>query len=259
MEITKFKKLKNNLYEVIFQDKTKLKFYDDTIIKFNLLINKKIDANKLKEILNYNNGIDAYYKALKYINIRLRTKNEITKYLTKNNYDKKIIDEVIDRLEKEKYLDDDLYIRAYINDQVTLTLKGPMLIYKELVKLGFAKDKIQNYLGNFTDDVWQEKITKIIGKKIKSNHNLSSKMLKINIKNYLINQGFNSEIVNKELANFDYVDSLDILEKEYMRQYRKLKNKYQGKELSNKIKYNLYKKGFEMSRIEDLLTSKDEF
>ena len=69
MEIVKFKKIKNNLYEVIFQDGSKLKFYDDTIIKFNLLINKKIDANKLKEILNYNNGIDAYYKALKYINM----------------------------------------------------------------------------------------------------------------------------------------------------------------------------------------------
>ena len=42
MKIEKFKKKKNNIYEIILSDNTSLSFYDDTILKYNLLLTKDI-------------------------------------------------------------------------------------------------------------------------------------------------------------------------------------------------------------------------
>ena len=75
MEIVKLSKKSNNLYKIEFSDNTSLNFYDDTIIKYNLLINKKLDAKTFKEIIAYNDEVSAYYKAINYIKQKLRTKN----------------------------------------------------------------------------------------------------------------------------------------------------------------------------------------
>ena len=254
MEIKKFKKKKSNLYELLFTDNTTLNLYDDTIIKYNLLVSKTINKQKLLEIIAYNNILEAYYKAVKYLTIKLRTKKEIENYLLKNNYNKDTIKEVILRLEKEKYLNNDIYIKAYINDSINLTSKGPNLIKKELEHLGFKENEYNNYL-DIDNNIWQEKINKIINKKIKSNHNYSSKVLVNKIKEYLIKQGFYLNDINVCLNNFDFVDNDDILNKEITKEYRKLSKKYENEELKIKIKYNLYRKGFDMSKIEEILTS----
>ena len=43
-----------------------------------------------------------------------------------------------------------------------------------------------------------------------------------------------------------------LMEKEYQKEYKKLNKKYNGKELENKIKYNLYKKGFSLNDIDKI-------
>ena len=73
MEIVKLSKKSNNLYKIEFSDNTSLNFYDDTIIKYNLLINKKLDAKTFKEIIAYNDEVSAYYKAINYIKQKLTT------------------------------------------------------------------------------------------------------------------------------------------------------------------------------------------
>ena len=67
MEIVKFKKLKTNLYEIHLNNETIISLYDDVIVKYNLLVNKKLDDKKLEEIVNYNNSLDAYYQSIKYL------------------------------------------------------------------------------------------------------------------------------------------------------------------------------------------------
>lgn len=249
MEIVKLIKKNKNVYQVKFSDNTSLNFYDDTIINYNLLVNKEISDLQIKEIINYNNKIDAYYKALSYINVKLRTKNEIRKKL--KDYDKNIIDEVIEKLESQKYLDDELYIKSYINDQINLTLNGPKKILFELEKLGF-KD-IYKYMYMFDDVNWQEKIEKIISKKVKSNHNLSVIMLKNKIKNDLINLGYSKDLFQDVVENYVLLDNEEIINKEINKFKKKYKNKYSEEEMNYKLKYYLNQKGFNTEMINDLL------
>ena len=249
MEIVKLIKKNKNVYQVKFSDNTSLNFYDDTIINYNLLANKNIDDLQIKDIINYNNKIDAYYKALNYINIKLRTKNEIRKKL--RDYDKSIVDDVINMLEKQKYLNDEMYIKSYINDQINLTLNGPKKILYDLENKGF-KD-LDKYSSLLVDVNWQEKITKIITKKEKSNHNLSIKFLKIKIEKDLLNLGYSKDLYQDALDNYEFLDNVEIINKEINKYKKKYKDKYDEEKLKNKLKYYLYQKGFDINNFDDLL------
>ena len=109
-------------------------------------------------------------------------------------------------------------------------------------------------LTTITKKIWQERIAKIIQKKINSNHNLSSRLLKEKIKQYLIKEGYFLEDILAKLENFTFMDDEDILTKEFFKTFNKLKTKYEGEILLEKIKYTLYRKGFELAKIEDLIS-----
>lgn len=217
MEIIRYKKLKNNVYEITLKDNTTVKLYDNTILKYNLLINKKITNKTYQEIINYNNNLDAYYKSIKYLTIKLRSETEIRKYLTKKEYDYNIINSTIIRLKKENYINDDIFLKSYINDKINLTLDGPYKIKRNLINLGFKEEDINKYLNLDNTD----RIIKIINKKIKQNNKYNTTTLKQNIYNYLINQGYSKEEFIK------YIDNIKIDDNKYLsKDIDKLINKY---------------------------------
>ena len=249
MEIKKFKKLKNNIYELELDNGSLVKLYDDVIVKYSLLINKKIDSKLLDEITKYNTSLDAYYLSLKYISKKLRCEKEIEKYLTKLDFNKDVIDKTISKLNKDGYLKHDIYIKSYINDIYNFNNYGPDKIKFNLRELGFNLNEIEPYL---EDKDFRSKAIKIIDKKVKANHKLSNYMLKQNISNYLINLGYSKDIFYDYLDNIK-INNKDILVKEASNYIKKYSKKYQNKELLYFVKDKLYKKGYNSVEIDEVL------
>ena len=102
MKIIKYTKKNKNTYEITLENKEIINIYDELILKYDLLITKELDDYTKKLILEENTYYEAYYKALKYLSIKMRTNLEITKYLS--NYPSNIIDKVITKLYEENYL-----------------------------------------------------------------------------------------------------------------------------------------------------------
>ncbi len=249
MEIKKFKKLKNNIYELELDNGSLVKLYDDVIVKYSLLINKKINSKLLDEITKYNTSLDAYYLSLKYISKKLRCEKEIEKYLTKLEFNKDVIDKTISKLNKDGYLKHDIYIKSYINDIYNFNNYGPDKIIFNLRELGFNLNEIEPYL---EDKDFRSKAIKIIDKKVKANHKLSNYMLKQNISNYLINLGYPKDIFYDYLDNIK-INNKDILVKEASNYIKKYSKKYQNKELLYFVKDKLYKKGYNSDEIDEVL------
>lgn len=249
MEIKKFKKLKNNIYELELDNGSLVKLYDDVIVKYSLLINKKIDSKLLDEITKYNTSLDAYYLSLKYISKKLRCEKEIEKYLTKLEFNKDVIDKTISKLNKDGYLKHDIYIKSYINDIYNFNNYGPDKIIFNLRELGFNLNEIEPYL---EDKDFRSKAIKIIDKKVKANHKLSNYMLKQNISNYLINLGYSKDIFYDYLDNIK-INNKDILVKEASNYIKKYSKKYENKELLYFVKDKLYKKGYNSDEIDEVL------
>ena len=255
-KISKIKKI-NNKYTIILSDNSSLSFYSDTLIKYNLLKPREISDKELEEVINYNNYIEAYNKSLTYISYKQRTKKEIKDKLC--NYSIDVMDKVIKKLDELSLLDEKKYIEAFINDQINLGNKGPFYIKKELKKLNINIDYIDEILNNINEDVWIEKVKKIVDKKINTNKKLPKERLLLKIKNDLILLGYSKNIIDKVLSNIIIEEDNEVIEMAFDNEYKRLSKKYKDKELEKKVKYNLYKKGFSLERIEEILNKRLDY
>ena len=102
MKILKYTKLKNNQYKLDLDNGIEVKLYDDVILKENLLLTKELTNKQLDKIIELNDYYVAYYKALRLINIKLRSEKEIRENL-KKTFNDEVISDVIKTLKKEGY------------------------------------------------------------------------------------------------------------------------------------------------------------
>lgn len=242
MKIESYKKKTSNIYEITLSNNEKISLYDDVILKYELLIKKEIDDQLKEKIYEENSYLECYYKAVKYLNTKLRTEKEIRKKLA--DYNNKIVDYTIRRLYDEGYINNSMYIKAYINDEVNFKLIGPNKILKDLMQKGYKNEEVTNYLDTIDKCIWDNKINKFISKKIQSNHKLSGQILKQKIYQDLLLKGFEKQSINNNIEDFEFDDDKAIYEKEYSKIKNKLSKKYSNDELIYRINIELRKKGF---------------
>ena len=253
MKIKKYQKLKSNKYKVTLDNDDTITLYDEVILDNNLLLTKEID--NIDDILNQNNYYEAYFLSIKYITKKQRTKKEIFNYLLKK-YDIEIINNVILKLEKDNYLNEDLYINSYINDQVNLSNNGYYKILRDLKNNGIDEDIIKKYLDTIDKEVWIEKANKIINKSLKSNNKYSSKYLKDKLLYDLSSKGYDNNDILELINNIDIKDDIKVLEKNYKLLYNKLSKKYKDKELELQLFNKLMAKGFNYSDVKEIINKK---
>ena len=114
------------------------------------------------------------------------------------------IDMAIDKLIGYKYLDDDRFTKAFINDKINFTMMGDYKIRKELERYGVDNDIINNNIINIDRSVIIDRIKKIIDKDIRCNKKYSGIILKNKIFNHLITQGYSKEIVIDIINTYDF-------------------------------------------------------
>lgn len=249
MQVNKFTKGKNGMYTVTLEDKTKLTIHEDLILKYNILISKNITDELKNKILEENKKYEIYEIALSYINKKLRSSKELKKYLIKKEYQSELIDQVIELLYNQGYLNDKVYSTSLVHDRIILSMDGPNKIKKELSDNGIDNNIIEEVIEEYTKDLELERIEKIVNKQIKLNKNKGSNLLKRKINMYLINLGYNYDSINTILNSVKISDN-DLYKKEYDKLYNTLSKKYSGKELEYKLKQKLYQKGFNISDYE---------
>lgn len=231
------------MYKLQLEDGSCINVHEDIILKKGLLLSKEIDEEDVKNIDKLNNNYNAYDIAVKYIGVKLRSCFEVHEYLVKKDIDKVIIHEVIEKLKTQKYLDDGVYAKAFVNDRIKFSNNGPYKIKKELEERKVSSSIIEDVLDIFDYSLEKDKLTKLVPKYVKTIRNKSLMMMKTKVCDYFSNLGYNKSIVLDVLSDIDYDDS-SAREKEYKKYYNKLSRKYSGEELEFKIKQSLYKNGF---------------
>ena len=243
MNILKYKKKKNGQYELMLESGEELSLYEDVILNFDLLLRKAISDKDRDKILKMNQEYDVYYAALKSLKSRFRSVKDLKELLLKKQYPEEYVNQAIDKLLKQGYLDDCSFAKAYINQQMITTSKGPFKIERELLDKGVSSDIIYRELAVFTKEEQIVKIEKIATRLIKSNRSRGGMVLRKKITYDLQNLGYDVSVINEGLANVEFSDTRDIQKREYEKLYRRLSKKYSGRELEFKIREKLYQKG----------------
>jgi regulatory protein len=244
MKITKIKKISGGRYKLTLDDSKELVLYEDVIVKNILLLGKEIDSKLLNEINEDNLKSTIYNQALNYIDIRRRSREEIYNYLVKKNYDIDEIDRAIKRLEEENYINDYDLAVAYVNDKLNMSNDGINKIRKSLSNFKIEEKIIDEVISKVDLSFQNDKIDKLIDKQIRINNKYTGNVLKSKILNYMINLGYDREVVIGKLESISFNNKSGI-QKEYQKLYKKYSTKYSGYKLDMTIKQKLYQKGYD--------------
>ena len=126
--------------------------------------------------------------------------NDVLKYKGLNVYVNK--DDIM--LDNNKYLDDDRFTKAFIKDKLNFTNWGDYKIKNELKRLGVNEEIIYNNISNIDNNIYYERISKIIDKDISTNKKYNGIKLKNKIYNHLLTLGYSKEKVISIINNYNF-------------------------------------------------------
>ncbi len=204
MKIEKYELTKKNSYNIYLSNGEVITLNERVITKNELLLRKEINSELYNKLKYENNIYDAIDKAIKYISVRLRSTKEIKDYLIKKGYSLDVVEAAIKELLNNKYLNDDIFTKAYIKDKLTFTSKGDYKIKMELVQLGIDNNIIESNIAMIDEDMLINRIKKSIEKDIKTNKKYKGIVLKNKIYNHLITQGYSKEKVLNVINIYDF-------------------------------------------------------
>ena len=177
------------VFEVVFEDETKL------LLNYNIFEKYKVSVDM------YFSDIErAKSRAINYISGKLKTKYEVRLKLKENGFAEDVIDEVLDILEKEEYLNDKVYCEIFIEDKKKLNGYGKNKIKSLLIQKGISKNIFEDFLNEFEYDEEFDNALKMGIKKLEllSNEEDNFKK-KQKIINYLTYRGFGFDVINDVL------------------------------------------------------------
>jgi len=251
MRITKYQKSGKDKYRIYFDNNTSLLIYEDVIFENSLLYKKELDSEELEKVLFDNSVSILYNQAIKYLTLRIRSEEEIRKYLEKKEENIAIINLIIEKLKHQGYLNDEVFVKAFIQDKIYLSNYGPWKIKNELTKYIKDDNLINQYIENIDNQVILENMKKLIEKYIKINRKYSGNVLKQKIYNNLINLGYDKKMIYDELQNSNFNETENLI-KEYQKLKKKYEKKYDSYKLEMVIKQKLMAKGYNISDIDNV-------
>lgn len=198
--VTKIKQVKSDIYELIIQNNTETeKFFvlGTTLADLQLLKPQAIEITQYEELRQKNTFYQAYQKGLYYLSFRPRAKKEMVSYLmNKHQFSATICQQVINKLVKQGYINDEVFIKSYLQDAIINKKYGPKRIYQMLMQKTDNPKLSQHYLDFFyTDKVCQEKIQHIIKRLAKKKYASQTAFSK-DVQNKLISYGFSLESIS---------------------------------------------------------------
>lgn len=189
---------KREVFKVSFEDENELLVNYETFEKYKISLDTDFTLNEVLEMKYFSDIERAKLKAIKFVLGKFKTKMEVRKKLNKE-FDNDIIDEVLNFLEKNSYVDDRNYAIYFIEDKQKLNGYGKNKIKSLLIQKGISKQIIDEFI--FDEDNEFENALKMGIKKLnllKNEENIFKKKQKII--NYLAYRGFSFDIIQKVLG-----------------------------------------------------------
>ncbi len=90
---------------------------------------------------------EAYEVAVRYLANRARSVIEIRRHLRGKRFDEPAVDRAIDALRAQRYVDDEAFVRYWVDQRARFRQKGDRVLVTELLQKGVARETIDLVLG----------------------------------------------------------------------------------------------------------------
>lgn len=257
--ITKITTQQNNKHRFnVFLDENGKEKYgfsvdEDILIKYSLRKGLALDESAIKNILHKDTLHKSYAQSIQFLSYRMRTKKEMKDYLTKKEAAPEHIPQIMERLEKEGYLDDRQFAEAFVRTRIQTSNKGPRLVQRELMDRGIAEPIAAEAVMQYTYELQYNKALKWATKKLTGSTKESFRKQLQQVQGTLLQKGFTQEIIQNVIQSLEKEKDEDQEFVALVHQGEKLLRKYEKKlsgfKLKNKVKEALFRRGFSFEQI----------
>ncbi|HMQ69336.1 MAG TPA: RecX family transcriptional regulator [Ignavibacteria bacterium] len=203
MVITKIEKQKKNKerYNISIDGEFAFGLYEDSLVKYGLRSGDELTAEKIKEMKEYDEFGYGKKVAYSFLAYKQRSKKELVKKLKLKKISDASIVKITELLEKQKYLNDELYAENFIEDKLNSRPIGKRLAKLKLSEKGIDKEMIEETLNKiYTNDKETEYAVIVLEKYAKKVKYKDEADKKNKCYRYLISKGFDFDTVKKVLS-----------------------------------------------------------
>ncbi|MCX6046045.1 MAG: RecX family transcriptional regulator [Chloroflexi bacterium] len=142
------------------KDKTRVNVFLDEEFAFAITLNAAMNLRKgqqlseaeIEQLKAADERQRAYTKALYFLGFRSRSQAEIEQYLREKEYTAPVIQEVVQRLLAEKYLDDEAFARSWVDSREQLRPRSSRALRYELRQKGVDATVIDELVETVDDE-----------------------------------------------------------------------------------------------------------
>jgi len=210
MVITRIVQKGKNDVTIYFDNDSILFLAVEVFLKSGLKKGDDISEDRFSFLIEQNKLFHIRQRAFRLLGRRQHASFELSRKLWNKDYEQKLIDEVIEELQKKGYLDDKEFIRAFVAEKSKTKNWSTKKIKSELLKRGIDSKLIDRMLNGQTVESDFENAMKLANKKyeVLLKRNLEAKELRNKLSAFLFSKGFDYELI-KEVCNRLMNDNLD--------------------------------------------------
>lgn len=208
MKVSSIEKQKNNKRCNVFIDgEYVFSASMEDVIKYSIEEGKEFGRDEIDEIIEKCEFSKAYERALVMLDKKDYLEIELIKKLKLLKYTDKTISKVIEKLKSYDFIDDDRYIKRYINDCISLKKFGKRKILYNLAQKGLTNIDADSIYTN--SEMEYHNALELAEKKLKLHHD--EKNPKEKIYKYLLSKGYEYDtikrVINKLFNSFDSIEA----------------------------------------------------
>ncbi len=171
----------------------------EVFLKSGLKKGDDISEDRFSFLTEQNKLFHIKQRAFRLLGRRQHSTSELRRKLRNKDYEQKLIDEVIEDLQKNGYLDDKEFIRAFVAEKSKSKYWSIKKIKSELIKSGLASKLIDEILSKEPKDFDYDNALKLAKKKyeVLIKRNLEHKELRNKLSTYLFSKGFDYDLIKE--------------------------------------------------------------
>jgi len=202
MIVTRVVKKGKSDVTIYFDNDSLLFLAVEVFLKSGLKKGDEISEDRFSSLIELNKLFHIKQRAFRLLGRRQHSSSELRRKLWNKDYEQKLIDEVIEDLKKNGYLDDREFIRAFVAEKSKAKNWSSKKIKGELFKRGVASKLIDEMLSEQPTESDLESAMKLAKKKneVLLKRNLEPKEMRNKLSTYLFSKGFDYDLI-KDVCN----------------------------------------------------------
>ncbi len=139
-------------YLIYFNGEPLLSIHEDVLVKQGLYKGMEVEAAKIRELLRAEEFNQVRMAALRYLSYRPRTTQELRQYLTKKDFSAGYIDQIVEEMKEQGYLNDQQYAKDWVEERRNRKSYGINRIKNELRQKGIASQWIDEAISHVEEN-----------------------------------------------------------------------------------------------------------